>query len=124
MAEFFDLSEVRRVLQGFNPWWARKAFTLPNFHRLAFNVCRRHLHSDLRRAILLSGPRRVAKTTILLQIAKYLVKETADPASVFFVSLDHPLLKLVPLNEILRIYHDSIYPEARPVVLLMDEVQY
>jgi predicted AAA+ superfamily ATPase len=124
MNEFLDSTAVRQVLQGFNPWWSRKPDELPPFRRLAFEVCRRHLTDKaLRRAVLLSGPRRVGKTTILLQIAQELVNDL-DPLSVFYISLDHPILKLVPLHEILRIYHQDIYPEGKPVVLLMDEIQY
>lgn len=125
MANFFNLNEIRRVLQGFNPWWAGRPSTSPEFRRLAFGVCRRHLEDEsLRRAVLLSGPRRVGKTTILLQIADWLVKQPRDPLSIFYISLDHPLLKLLPLTDILRLYHDTVYPEGKPVVLLMDEVQY
>ncbi len=124
-AEFFSLDEVRRVLQGFNPWWTDRPISVPKFQRLAYSVCRRHLEDEHQRgAILLSGPRRVGKTTILLQIADWLVKEGHDPSGVFYISLDHPLLKLLPLTTILRLYHDSVYPEGRPVVLLMDEIQY
>ena len=97
----------------------------PKFRRLAFGVCRRLLEDEaLRRAVLLAGPRRVGKTTILLQIADWLVCRGRDPLSVCYISLDHPLLKLLPLTDILRLYHDTVYPEGRPVVLLMDEVQY
>src|SRR5438874_2199162 len=99
MSPFFDMNEVRRVLQGFNPWWSGRPYDLPEFQRLAFGVCRRHLKdAKLRRALLLSGPRRVGKTTILLQIADFLVRSKVDPASVFYISLDHPLLKLLPLT--------------------------
>jgi len=70
MADFFGLNEVRRVLQGFNPWWTGRAATSPPFGRLALGVCRKYLtDSSLRRAILLSGPRRVGKTTIVIQLA-------------------------------------------------------
>lgn len=125
MPDFFDLNEVRRVLQGFNPWWAGRKSTSPEFRRLAFGVCRRLLEDEsLRRAVLLSGPRRVGKTTILLQIADWLVKKGRDPLGIFYISLDHPLLKLLPLTDILRLYHDAVYPEGKPVILLMDEVQY
>ena len=68
--DFYDLNEVLRVLQGFNPWWTGRPSAVPEFRRLAFAVSRRHLEDKaLRRAVLLSGPRRVGKTTILLQIA-------------------------------------------------------
>jgi predicted AAA+ superfamily ATPase len=125
MKEFFEQAEVLAVLQGFNPWWTGRPYKVPDFHRLAFDICKRHLRDRvLRRALLLCGPRRVGKTTILTQIADQASKEKRDPASIFYVSLDHPLLKLVSLPDILRIYHENIYPEGKPVMLLIDEVQY
>ena len=112
-------------MQGYNPWWAGGSPKAPEFRRLAFRACRQYLaDKQLRRAILLSGPRRVGKTTILLQIVDALLGEKTDPKSVFYISLDHPLLKLVTLPEILRLYHENVYPEGKPVVLLLDEIQY
>jgi uncharacterized protein len=125
MADFFDTAEVLAVLQGFNPWWTGRPFAVPTFRRIAFQVCRHYLDDrDLRRAVLLSGPRRVGKTTILNQIAASLVEEKLDPKSVLYLSLDHPLLKLVSLARIIRLYHENIYPAGKPVVLLLDEIQY
>ena len=74
--------------------------------------------------MLLSGPRRVGKSTILIQTADALIAEGVDARSVLYVSLDHPLLKLLSLPEIIRIYHEHIYPQGKPAVLLFDEVQY
>lgn len=117
--------EVLGILQGFNPWWVGRELPSPAFRRLAFDVCRRHLaDATLHRAILLSGPRRVGKTTILNQIAESLCREGVDPKSVLYVSLDHPILKLLTLPNLLRIYHANIYPEGKPATLLLDEIQY
>ena len=125
MKDFFDLSEVVGVLQGFNPWWTGAPFEPRPFQRLAYQVCRGYLQDqNLRRAVLLSGPRRAGKTTILNQIAGDLVTEKVDPKSILYISLDHPLLKLLSLPQILRIYHDNIHPEGKPTFLLLDEVQY
>jgi len=125
MGEFFDQSEVLGVLQGFNPWWRGQPSQPPVFKRIAFQVCQGLLADQaLRRAILLSGPRRVGKTTILMQIAHELHSEGHAPKGICYLSLDHPLLKLVPLLEVLRIYHENIHPAGEPVTLLLDEVQY
>lgn len=125
MKDFFDLSEVLGVLQGYNPWWTGAPFERPPFQRLAYQACRGFLRDkSLKRAVLLSGPRRVGKTTILKQIAGDLVNEKVDPKSILYISLDHPLLKLLSLPKILRIYHDIVYPEGKPAYLLLDEVQY
>ncbi|MFQ5661062.1 MAG: ATP-binding protein [Gammaproteobacteria bacterium] len=98
---------------------------MPEFRRLAFEASRIYLKdTSLRRAILLSGPRRVGKTTILQQIADDLIQGGRDPKSVLYLSLDHPLLKLLTLRDILTLYHESVFAEGQPVVLLLDEIQY
>ena len=45
------------------------------------------------RAVLLSEPRRVGKTTVLQQTARALVEQGNEPQSVLHLSLEHPLLK-------------------------------
>jgi len=125
MVDFFNRNEILTVLQGFNPWWQGQTLTVPDFHRVAYQICRQYLRDpNIHRAVLLSGPRRVGKTTILTQMAQSLLVEKDDPKSIVYLSLDHPLLKLLSLPEILRIYHESIHPEGQPVTLLLDEVQY
>ena len=125
MRGLFDQSEVLAVLHGFNPWWSGRPNPVPEFRRLAFDACRLYLEdASLRRAVLLSGPRRVGKTTILLQIAGHLLSRGLDPKSIFYISLDHPLIKLLNLSEIISLYHESVHPGSKESVLLFDEVQY
>jgi uncharacterized protein len=124
VVELLDRNEVLGVLQGFNPWWTGRPAVVPEFRRLAFFVCRRCIEDEsLRRAVLLSGPRRVGKTTILNQIATALL-ENRDVRAICYLSLDHPLLRLLPLPKILKLFHESIHPEGKPTTLLLDEVQY
>ena len=125
MRQFFNQSEVLSVLHGFNPWWSGKSYACPDFRRIAFEPCRNYLEDiSLRRAILLSGPRRVGKTTILLQIADYLIKKGIDPKGIFYISLDHPMIKLLSLQKILALYNESIYPKGKDTFLFLDEIQY
>ena len=125
MKEFLDRGEIVNVLTGFNPWWSERRHEVPPFRRLAFDACRRYLaDTSLHRAVLLSGPRRVGETTVLQQMAQALVHEENDPKSILYLSLDHPLLKLLPLREILSLFHESTYPDGRPATLLLDEIQY
>jgi len=125
MATLFDTSEILGVLRGFNPWWAGRADPVPPFRRLAFQACRGYLaQSQLRRAILLSGPRRVGKTTILQQLAAAEIEAGRHPRAVLYLTLEHPLLKLVSLSQILALYTEHFHPEGEPALLLLDEVQY
>lgn len=125
MRDFFNTTEILTVLHGYNPWWSSRPYAVPDFRRLAYGACRAYLdNTGLRRAILLSGPRRVGKTTLLLQLAKSFIGEGVNPKSLLYLSLDHPLLKLLSLRDILALYHAHIYPEGQPALLLLDEVQY
>lgn len=125
MKDFFDRAEILNVLHGFNPWWSGRPSVVPDFKRLAFETCRSYLEDfSLRRAILLSGPRRVGKTTILSQIANSLVARNTDPKSIFYISLDHPLIKLLSVRQILEIYHETVHPQGQESFLLFDEIQY
>ncbi len=125
MKDFLDRIEIINVLNGFNPWWSARPHTVPPFRRLAFEACNRYLeNTTLRRAVLLSGPRRVGKTTVLQQTAQALVQKGYDPKSILYLSLDHPLLKLLSLREILSLYHESTYADGKPATLLLDEIQY
>ena len=74
--------------------------------------------------MLLSGPRRVGKTTILLQITNHLLGKGHDPKSILYISLDHPLIKLLSVREIINLYNDSVHPQSKETFLLFDEVQY
>lgn len=125
MLEFVTAEEVLSVLQGFNPWWAAKPLPVPEFKRLAFYTARKYLDdAGLRRAILLAGPRRVGKSTILNQIAVEKVASGVDARSIVYISLDHPVLRMVRLSEILALYHATVHAEDKPVTLLLDEVHY
>ena len=122
---FVSDTEVVRVLRGFNPWWSggQEGGSLPRFRRPAFAMSRKYLQDKaLRRAVLLAGPRRVGKTTILQQLAQDGVGYKAE--AILYVSLDHPVFKLIPMRDILDIYHERIYPVGQPGLLLLDEVQY
>lgn len=125
MTKFVPDEEILGVLHGFNPWWIAKDPTLPEFRRLAFYIASKYLDDPaLRRAILLAGPRRVGKSTILNQIAADKVSAGSDPRGILYISLDHPILRLVRLPDILALYHAMVYAEGKPVTLLLDEVHY
>lgn len=123
MTTFLPPEELLGVLHGFNPWWSGKPASCPPFRRIAYYRCRAYLeHPKLQRAVLLSGPRRVGKSVILQQLAEDYVKEGRDPRSILHLSLEHPLLKIPNLLDILRLYHEHIHAAGSPTLLLLDEV--
>lgn len=118
---------ILNVLKAFNPWWISGSVRVEfakSYKRFAFYEALKILtHKSIRRTIILTGARRVGKTTIQYQIIDDLLKSGVKPQQIVFVSLDHPLLKLCKLNDILDCYHDNIYGDENCYYFL-DEVQY
>jgi hypothetical protein len=122
---FLGNDEILRILHAFNPWWTGRQPPVPPFRRIAFDACReRLLDPSIRRGVLLAGPRRVGKSTVLHQLASLLIQKTGDPRRVVYLSLDHPFLKMLNLMDILTIYETQIQKADADVYLLLDEVQY
>ncbi len=116
-----------KVLTSYNPWW--KTGTVnpklsKTYKRFAFYEAMKRLNqTDIRRTVVLTGTRRVGKTTIQYQMIETLLQNGVLPQKIVFISMDHPMIKLSALNEILECYHENIYPE-QDVYYFFDEIQY
>ncbi len=118
---------ILKVLRAFNPWWISGAVNpalCRDYKRFAYYEAMKRLESeDIRRTVVLTGTRRVGKTTIQYQMIDTLIKKGVSPQRIVFVSLDHPMLKLAGLNEVLECYHENICADQN-VYYFFDEVQY
>ena len=118
---------ILKVLSAFNPWW--KTGTVnpkmsKTYKRFAFHEAMKRLdQTDIRRTVVLTGTRRVGKTTIQYQMIETLLERGVAPQKIVFISMDHPMLKLSGVNEVLECYHENIYAE-QDVYYFFDEIQY
>ena len=116
-----------KVLVSYNPWWKTGVVNpkLSNtYKRFAFYEAMKRLNqTDIRRTVVLTGTRRVGKTTIQYQMIEALLQGGVPPQKIVFISMDHPMLKLSAMNEILECYHENIYPD-QDVYYFFDEIQY
>lgn len=119
--------QVIKVLRQYNPWWrnplAIKEESKPQ-KRLAFYQALKMIkHKTLRRFAVLSGARRVGKTTIMYQMIDNLLEEGINPKNILYVSFDNPMVKLVNVENVLSIY-ESLYPIEGTKYIFFDEIQY
>ena len=118
---------ILKVLTAFNPWWKTGAVNpkmTKTYKRFAFHEAMKRMdQSDLRRIVVLTGTRRVGKTTIQYQMIDTLLKRGVDPAKIVFISVDHPMLKLSGVNDVLEAYHENIYAD-QDAYYFFDEIQY
>lgn len=119
--------QLLKVLRAFNPWWTTGAVHssfLKKYRRFAYYEAMKRLdQEDIKRTVVLTGTRRVGKTTIEYQMIDTLLGRGISPAQIVFISLDHPMLKLSSLSDILDCYHENVWP-TQDVYYFFDEIQY
>lgn len=118
---------ILKVLTAYNPWWKSGEVNgklTKNYKRFAFYEAMKRLSdNNIRRSVVLTGTRRVGKTTIQYQMIEALLAMGVAPQRIVFISMDHPMLKLSQFQDVLDCYHENIYPEQN-AYYFFDEVQY
>ena len=112
-----------------NPWWdgagirddyasmKRRAY-FERFERLV-------AQTDVRRAVVLMGPRRVGKTVLLHHLIQHLLDgERYDPRDIGYVSLDQPLYTRKSIEEVAQELREASARAHMPRMLFIDEIQY
>lgn len=122
--------EVERRLADDNPWWIagngidkerrewpRRDYFAP-FGRLVRDT-------EVRRAVVLIGPRRIGKTVMLMHTVQALLDEGVAGTAILYVSLETPLYAGRSLESLLRIFMDMHRHRRGQVLWVMfDEIQY
>jgi len=120
-----EKNELFSVMREFNPWWETGAVpdSLP-WKRSAFAELRDWIiDPPSRRAVLVTGARRVGKTTLLRQLIQKLLADGVSPRNILYLTLDHPLLKLSGIGNLLQIWRE-LQPNIQGMeFLFIDEVQ-
>ncbi|MCU0799978.1 MAG: ATP-binding protein [Candidatus Thermoplasmatota archaeon] len=112
---------MEQILRRYNPWWEGE-YRPPGIVRKDYLTRIDELLGS-RRMVLLFGLRRIGKTTIMRQfIAERVAKKGSK--NVLFISLDNPVLRNVPLLDVLDTYR-SLFGLGREqtVLMVIDEVQ-
>lgn len=113
-----------------NPWWEKDGSideelqSLPHRAYLdAFEALVKDL--EVRRAVILMGPRRVGKTVMCYQTIQSLINEEIDPRRILYLSLDTPIYSGISLEKLLGIFlqmHEE--KNGNIFYVFYDEIQY
>lgn len=116
-------------LQYENPWWITKE--IPDVYkamskRLYFDLFFPFVtETEVRRAVVLMGPRRVGKTVMMYHSIDQLIQQNIDPQRIFFVGIDNPIYVNLSLEEILDLCKASVKKESlKNCFIFFDEIQY
>ena len=121
------MQQLIKKLAHFNPWWDGQ--TLPaeksyEHKRPVFDLVKKiSLNRDLRRSVVLLGPRRAGKTVLLKQLISTAIEEgQVLPSNVCFAEMDHYLMKGANPYTIVTAFKEKAMPDQVCLVLL-DEIQ-
>ena len=113
-----------------NPWWTsgkipddihqmKSRLYLDSFYKVVKDV-------DVRRGIVLMGPRRVGKTIMIYHTVERLINDGVNPQSIIYLSIDTPIYNGMSLEMLLNIAKKSLakQPTDQGLYVFYDEVQY
>ena len=116
-------------LQYENPWWVSgeidSVYQKMN-RRLYFDLFYPYVQErDVRRAVVLMGPRRVGKTVMMFHTIDQLLKEGETPQNLIFVGIDNPIYINLGLEDILQLAKEALKKESLAgAYVFFDEIQY
>lgn len=127
MKDLITDENVLQVLRGFNRWWESghipQEFAKP-VKRFAYYEAKESFeHTEIRRHVILTGPRRVGKSTIMYQTINDLLDQGIHPKNIMYVSFDHPILKMSEIDKIIRVFINNMALDEK-IYLFLDEIQY
>lgn len=116
-------------LQYENPWWTtgqvQKVYQDMS-KRLYFDLFYPYVkETDIKRAVVLMGPRRVGKTVMMFHSIDQLIKEDINPQKIFFVGIDNPIYMHLGLDDMLKLAQNAVQLDSLDgCFVFFDEIQY
>ncbi len=129
-----DLSEISEKdiidrLRFENPWWQDKK--IPDFYgklpeREYFKTFLPIVqNTNVHRAVVLMGPRRVGKTVMLFQAIGALLKDGSNPRKICYINIENPYFLNLPLERLFTYARKAAgIEEHEDWFVFFDEIQY
>ncbi len=113
-----------------NPWWTEGQ--IPEFYaqmnpRLYLDIFMPLLEDiDLRRALILMGPRRVGKTVMMFHAIQHLINNNVPAQNIVYISVETPIYNKIDLEQLLILACQTQHKDMRheQMYVFFDEIQY
>lgn len=123
--------DIVQRIQTENPWWEGDHTISPLYREMR---PRPYLDlflplvrtAEVRRAVVLMGPRRVGKTVMIYHTIEALISAGVSPNSICYLSVDHPIYSGLSLEKLLRYYAraSGLKSTTEKLYVFFDEIQY
>ena len=125
----FSEEQIISRLQFENPWWVTGnidryylSFKPRLYFNLFFPLVRR---TNLHRANVLMGPRRVGKTVMIYHTIQQLISEGVPPQKILFASIETPIYNNISLEDLFKMAKKATGdPDSNDWYIFFDEIQY
>lgn len=112
-----------------NPWWVEGHIEedynkMPR--RLYFELFKPLVYErDIRRAVVLMGPRRVGKTVMLFHLVEDLIQNGVHPKKIIFITIENPIYNNIPLEQLFLYAKEATgVKDKNDWHIIYDEIQY
>ncbi|TNE53862.1 MAG: ATP-binding protein [Bacteroidetes bacterium] len=112
-----------------NPWWVDGKIEddynqMPR--RLYFDLFKPLVYErDIRRAVVLMGPRRVGKTVMLYHMVQDLIESGTNPKKIIFITIENPIYNNIPLEQLFIYAKEATgLKDKDDWHIIYDEIQY
>ncbi|PKR80958.1 ATPase [Brumimicrobium salinarum] len=112
-----------------NPWWVTGAVQevyQKMSRRLYFDLFYPFVkETNIKRAVVLMGPRRVGKTVMMYHSIHALLEEGVPRKNVFFIGIDNPIYMHLGLEDVLLLAQEAVQLDhLEGCFVFFDEIQY
>ncbi|MEL4306740.1 ATP-binding protein [Joostella sp. CR20] len=112
-----------------NPWWVDGHIEddyneMPR--RLYFELFKPLVYErEIRRAVVLMGPRRVGKTVMLYHLVEDLIQNGVNPKKIIFITIENPIYNNIPLEQLFLYAKEATgVKDKNDWHIIYDEIQY
>lgn len=112
-----------------NPWWVDGKIEdhyqqMPR--RLYFELFKPLVYErDIRRAVVLMGPRRVGKSVMLYHMVQDMIENGADPMKIIFITIENPIYNNIGLEQLFSFAKEATgLKDKSDWHIIFDEIQY
>ena len=113
-----------------NPWWTESAIApyYANMHpRLYLDIFYPLVaDTEIRRALILMGPRRVGKTVMLYHTIQRLISNGVSPQNIIYISVETPIYNKILLEQLFNLAKQALNKSGsnEQFYVFFDEIQY
>ena len=129
MIKKISKKQVLERIRFENPWWVdghiEEDYNRMN-RRLYFELFKPLVHErDVRRAVVLMGPRRVGKTVMLYHMVEDLISNGINPNKIIFITIENPIYNYISLEELFSYAKQATgLDDKADWFVIFDEIQY